>query len=228
MSIPQMSPSSERVTADGSAARPLPPLCVSAALVAWARGLVALSLALLALVGALLASVLVVLSLAAWTIDVMIAVAGLPVVVAIFWIIGRAFGSAGDGFVRGVTSTPLVAITPPPRPRELATPISIVRLAGLRPAIAALGALGFLVVVGDIWAAQVSLSALRMGALAVTCDGLAALAALVLALGVALGRLGRAVAAREHTVGARFYALGAPGDASGASAIAVCAVPGLE
>lgn len=225
--IPQM-PSAERATTNSSATRPLPPLCVSAALVAWGRGLEALSLALLALVGAILAGVLVVLSPAAWTIDVMIALASLPVVVAILWIVGRALGSVSHGFVRGVTSTPLVAITPPPRPPELATPISALRLSGLRPAIIALSALGLLVVVGDVWAAHVPLSALRMGALAVTCDGLAALAALLLALGLALGRLGRAVASHERSVGARFYAFAAPGDASGASAIAVCAVPGLE
>jgi hypothetical protein len=209
------------------APRSLRPLSVSAALLAWGRGLVVASMVVLAIVAAILIGVLVVLSTPGWPLAVMVALAGLPVVIAVVWVIGRALGPAGDSFVRGVTSTPLVAITPPARPSALATPISTVRLSGLGPALLALVLLVGLVLAGDLWAMRVPNSAVRVGALAVTCDGLAALAALLLALGLAISRIGRAVAFHERIVGARFYALAAPADASGqgASEIAVCAVP---
>jgi hypothetical protein len=232
-----MTDDSEAEALDGSAAttmgvaQVLPPLWVSMALAMWGRALLVLSVALLAIVVAILGGVLVVLSPAAWTIDLMIALTGLPVAVAIPWVVGRALGAVSEGFVRGVTSTPLVAISPPPRPSALATPISTLRLSGLGPAVVALGALACLIVLGDVWAARMPLTGVRVGALAVTCDGLAALAALLLALGLAIGRIGRAVAAYESTVGARFFVLAVPPAAentSGPGEIAVCAVPGLE
>jgi hypothetical protein len=223
-------PARQTAAANGTApAEPgsLPPLRVSTALAAWGRALVGLGAALLAVVAVVLASA-VVLAPTAWAVDLLIAVAGLPVVAAVMWIVGRAFSATNDGFVRGVTSTPLIAITPPPRPAALATPFSALRFSGLGPAAIGLGVLICLIGVGDVVATRVPLNALRLGALAVTCDGLAALAALLLALGLAIGRLGHAVAFHERTVGARFYTLATPADASGTSEIGVCAVPGTD
>jgi hypothetical protein len=76
----------------------------------------------------------------------------------------------------------------------------------------------------DVWAATTGDVALRVGALAVSCDGLAGLAVLMLTLGGMVGGLGRTIAAREHEVGARFYAVALP-EGQGSPQTAVCAVP---
>lgn len=207
-----------------SATRDLPPLNVSRALVGWSRGMLGLGWVLLL---ALLLELLLVFLAYAWSVDLMIVLAGLPVVVAVVWIVRRAVTSAADGFVRGITSTPLVAITPPPRPATLASPAATLRALGVLPALGIILLAGAVVAGVDAWAASTGNVWLRVGTLAVTFDGLAVLAVLVLTLGGALAGLGRAIAARERDVGARFYALAAPADASGqgGALTAVCAVP---
>ncbi len=212
----------------GQDASRLPPLRVSKALVAWGRALVAIGLVLLALVVVGLVRVLVALSLSAWVVDLMIVISGLPVVVAMLWIVGRAMRSASDGFVRGVTTTYLVALAPPARPAALSTPLAVLRTLRLLPALLWLGVVAVLAAGGDWLVAGMPDSTLRIGATAVTCDGLAALAALALALGWGVRGLGRAIAAREQAAGAGYYALEAPPEAADAGTwrIAICAVPG--
>lgn len=208
--------------------RPLAPLGISRALVRWSRGLLGVGLLLLL---AMLGGLLAVFVTYSWTIDLMIVLASLPVALAIalvfVWFMRRALVAVAGSFVRGVTSTPLVAIDPPPRPASLASPFAVVRAAGLMPALLILALVACTVAGVDIWAATTSDVALRVGAMAVTCDGLAGLAVLVLTLGGAVGGLGRTIAAREREVGARFYALAVPADAQGQSGplTAVCAVP---
>jgi hypothetical protein len=227
------SPSSAGEAAEhiGGDERQLPPLRVSAALIGWGRGLAALGTACLVLIAIGLAWVLAVLSRAAWTVDAMIAISGVPVFVAVLWVVRRALGPAGEGFVQGVTSTYLVSLAPPSRPASLASPAAALRALRLWPALALVAALGAIVALGDVVVFIAShATAVRIGALAVTCDGLGALAALALALGWGIGGLGRAIAAREHTLGVRFYALAAPADGQSdddePGGMAVCAVPG--
>jgi hypothetical protein len=199
-------------------------LSISGALSAWARGLVAAGILLLVAAAAVLALVLVILSPEAWSIDLMIALAGLPVALAVAWIVRRAAGSASDGFVGAVTRTPLVAIAPPPRPGALGSPLAVLRAIGLLPAVFVLLALGVVVAGGDAIALGRSDEALRVGAAAITCDGLLALAALLLALGGAVARAGHAVGERERNLGARFYAVALP-DGHNGTATGICAVP---
>lgn len=199
-------------------------LSISAALSSWARGLFTAGILLLVAAGAVLASVIAILTPEAWSIDLMIVLAGLPVALAVAWIVRRAAGVASDSFVGAVTRTPLVAIAPPPRPGALGSPWAVLRAIGLVPAVVVLLVLGAVVIAGDALALGRSDEALRVGAAAITCDGLIALAALLLALGGAVAHAGRAVSDRERQVGARFYAVALP-DGQNGLATGICAVP---
>jgi hypothetical protein len=211
----------------GSTVRRAQPLAISVALARWGRGLVVAGLVLLAAAAGVLLGVMLLLSPGAWPIDAMIGLAGLPVAVAVVWIVRRAAAGVGGEFVRAVTGTPLVAIEAPSRPPALATPAAVLRTLGLLPALVALALLAAGVAAGDALALGMDNGALRLGAVAVTCDGLVALAALLLALGLEVAALGRAVADHERTVGARFYALMLADVSAGSETgtTAVCAVP---
>jgi hypothetical protein len=226
--LPAVAPASHKAERDATApkARDLPPLGVSRALGGWSGALLALGLLLL--LGMFGGLVLVFLAYS-WTVALMILVAcllaGVPVAVAVVWIVRR---SVAESFVRGITSTPLVAILPPPRPAALASPGALLRTLGLVPALAVVIVLACAVAGVDVWAATTANDALRIGSLAVTCVGLTALGVLVLTLGGTVAGLGRAIAARERDVGARFYALAVPvepGGGQGGALTAVCAVP---
>ena len=216
--------SAPAATAAAARVRAARSLSISGTLAAWARGLYITGIALLVVAAGVLVAVIAILSPEAWPIDVMIALAGLPVALAIAWIVRRAAGPASEGFVGAVTRTPLVAIAPPPRPAGLGTPWAVVRAIGLLPAVIVLVALGMVVFAGDALALGRSDEALRVGAAAITCDVLIALAALVLALGGAVAQAGRAVGERERHLGARFYAVSLPDGQSG-TATGICAVP---
>lgn len=214
--------------ATSSPSRRLAPLSVSRALRGWSRGLLGMGLFLLL---AMLAGLLVVFLVYTWTVDLMIVLASLPVALAIalvfVWFMRRALVSVAGSFVNSITSTPLVAIEPPPRPATLASPLAVVRAIGLLPVMLLVVLLVCVVAGVDVWVATTGDVALRVGALAVSCDGLAGLAVLVLTLGGMVGGLGRTIAARESEVGARFYVLAMPPsqEGQGGAQIAVCAVP---
>ncbi len=208
----------------------LPPLRISVGLIQWGRALVLLGCGLLAVVSLALAAVVRQIPGASWIIAAMIVLSAMPVVIAVLWIVGRALMSSGSSFTWGVTATPLMALTPPPRPPALATPLATLRFLHVAPVLAGVGLLLAVCAVGDVWVSGQSNVAARIGAFAVTSDGLVALAALLLTLGWGTGRLGRALEARERELRARYFAFQPPADESvgGASLVAVCAVPSAE
>ncbi len=212
-----------------AARQPAPkPLRISDALAAWGSGLlVAGCVASLMVVGAL-ALVARAFAAGGLVIVTMITLSGIPVFLAVFWIVGRALRVSTTQFVRGVVATPLVALEPPPRPAVLAGPLATLRFLRLGSLVLA-GLLVVLAVAGaDVAVGWLGSQSVRIGAYAVSIDGLGALTALLLALGWGITRLGGALARREHELGARFYARRpAPAEAvAPAVEVAVCAVPG--
>jgi hypothetical protein len=204
------------------------PLRISDALASWGSGLlVAGCVALMMAVGAL-AQVARMFPAAGLVIVTMIVLSGIPVFVVVLWIVGRALRVSTGQFVQGVVATPLVALDPPPRPDVLAGPLATLRF--LRLSAAFLTALLLVLVVAgaDVAVGWLGSQSVRIGAYAVSIDGLGALTALLLALGWGIARLGGALARRERELGARFFALRPMPDAAGGTApeVAVCAVPG--
>lgn len=204
------------------------PLRISDALASWGSGLlVAGCVAFLTAVGAL-AQVARLFPSAGLVIVTMIVLSGIPVFLAVFWIVGRALRVSTAQFVQGVVATPLVALDPPPRPDVLAGPLATLRFLRLSGAVLAALLLVLAAAGGDVLVGGLASQSMRIGAYAVSIDGLGALTALLLALGWGIVRLGGALARREREVGARFFALGPAPDEAGAAAppLAVCAVPG--
>jgi hypothetical protein len=207
---------------------PRKPLRISDALASWGSGLlVAGCIAFLLVVGAL------VLVARAFTsgglvIVTMISLSGIPVFLAVLLIVGRALGTSTAQLVSTVVATPLVALDPPPRPAALAGPLATLRFLRLSAALVA-GMLLVLVVAGvDVAVGWLGSQSVRIGAYAVSIDGLGALTALLLALGWGITRLGSALARREHELGARYFALSPDKEAAAGTPaeVAVCAVPG--
>jgi hypothetical protein len=204
------------------------PLRISDMLAAWGGGLLLAGCAAFLLVVGALAQVARIFPAAGLVLVTMIALSGIPVFCAVFWIVGRALRVSTGQFVGGVVATPLVALEPPPRPDALSGPLATLRflrlssmvLAGLLLVLAAAGV--------DVAVGAFASQRVRIGMYAVSIDGLGALAALLLALGWGITRLGGALARRERELGARYFALRpAPESAGGAApAVAVCAVPG--
>ena len=206
----------------------LRPLSVSAALAHWAWGLALISVALLIALLVCLAGVLVIYGPAAWSIDVMIVLACIPVVIAVIWIVRRAVSATSDDFVREISATPLLEIMPPPRPAALASPLSTLRAVGLAPLTLGIGVLALAVIAADAGAFATAAPTLIIGSLAVTAGGMAMLGALLLTMSLSLRGAARAITAREHEVGVRFYALSIPAStADGTTGLTdrVCVVP---
>jgi hypothetical protein len=204
------------------------PLRISDALAAWGTGLLVAGCAAFLMVVGALAQVARTFLVAGPVIVTMITLSGIPVFIAVFWIVGRALRVSTMQFVRGVVATPLVALEPPPRPEVLAGPLATLRFLRLSALVLA-GLLFVLVVAGaDMAVGWLGSENVRVGAYAVSIDGLGALTALLLALGWGISRLGGALARRERELGARFFALRPGPEAAGgmASEVAVCAVPG--
>jgi hypothetical protein len=204
------------------------PLRISDTLAAWGSGLLLAGCAAFLLVVGALAQVARLFPAAGLVVVTMIALSGIPVCCAVFWIVGRALRVSTAQFVRGVAATPLVALEPPPRPEALAGPLATLRFLRLSPLVLA-GLLLVLAAAGaDVAVGALASQRVRIGMYAISIDGLGALAALLLALGWGISRLGGALARRERELGARFYALGPAPEAAGgaAPAVAVCAVPG--
>ncbi|HEV2238888.1 MAG TPA: hypothetical protein VGR57_19675 [Ktedonobacterales bacterium] len=212
-------------TADQPARKPLR---VSDTLAAWGSGLLVAGCAAFLLAVAALAVVGRAFAPAGLVVVTMIALSGFPVFLVVLWIVGRALRSSTAQFVEGVVATPLMALDPPPRPAVLAGPLATLRFLRLGAALVA-GLLLVLVVAGaDVAVGRLGSQDVRIGAYAVSIDGLAALAALLLALGWGVMRLGGALARRERALGARYFALHPAADGIGGAApeVAVCAVPG--
>jgi hypothetical protein len=204
------------------------PLRVSDTLAAWGGGLLVAGCAGFLLTVGALAGVARVFASAGAVVVTMIALSGVPVFLAVFWIVSRALRSSTAQFVEAVVATPLMALDPPPRPAALAGPLATLRFLRLGAALVA-GLLLALVVAGaDVAAGWLGSQAVRIGAFAVSIDGLGALAALLLALGWGTMRLGGALARRERELGARYFALRPARDGIGGTVpeVAVCAVPG--
>jgi hypothetical protein len=204
------------------------PLRISDALAAWGTGLLVVGcVAFLLAVGAL-ALMARTFTAGGLVIITMIALSGIPVFIAVLLIVGRALVVSTAQFVTSVVSTPLVALDPPPRPDALASPLAMLRFLRLIPALVA--ALMFVLIATGIDVAFLvrGNQSVRIGAYAATLGGLAALIAVLLALGWGIFRLGGALTRRERELGARFFVLRPEQEAAGGATaeVAVCAVPG--
>jgi hypothetical protein len=204
------------------------PLRISDTLAAWGGGLLLAGCAAFLLAVGALALMARTFTAGGLVIVTMITLTGIPVFIAVLLIVGRALVASTAQFVASVVSTPLVALDPPPRPDALASPLAMLRFLRLMPALFV--ALLFVLISAGVDVAFLvrGNQSVRIGAYAATLGGLAALIAVVLALGWGIFRLGGALARRERELGARYFALRPEQGAMGGAAaeVAVCAVPG--
>jgi hypothetical protein len=204
------------------------PLRISDALASWGSGLLVAGCVAFLMAAGALAQVARMFPAAGLVIVTMIVLSGIPVFLVVLWIVGRALHVSTAQFVQGVVATPLVALDPPPRPDVLAGPLATLRFLRLGAALLTALLLVLVVAGADVAVGWLGSQSVRIGAYAVSIDGLGALTALLLALGWGITRLGGALARRERELGARFFALRPMPDAAGGAApeVAVCAVPG--